>query len=1270
MKAFAALFAAFLMAGILFPGYGLAQTVNASLGGTVVDASGAMVPGATVTATGVDTGVANKVITNEAGAYQFVSLQAGNYRVTAEMTGFQKVTFDPVVLNAAANVRLNFKLPVAGTTTTLEVTAAAESPLLATSAVISGLLTGKQIIDLPLIDRDATNLALTQPAMAGGLGTGVNVAGGSTQSLMITLNGINISNTRLNRAGGLDSFQFSQTVDMVEEVKVVSSPADVELGRALGQIQMIVRSGTNEFHGSLVDGIRNTALNANTFWNNFSGLPRQDLKRNQFAARVGGPIIKNKTFFFFLYDGNRQRTSSSSNQTVLTASARQGLYRFFPGVQNANIQAAVPTVDASGNPVQPASATGGLQTVSLFGRDANRMTADSSGLVSKFVAATPLPNNYLIGDGLNTAGYQWQVPAFANKDQLTFKVDHNLGSNNHLNVVVTREHQSYLSTAQIYPAFPAKGVSDIISFYVSGGLTTTFRPTLLNELRLGFQHPDIDQVGGTRAYPEVYPTNNGIPFTPTFSSFTSPIPGNIDASLINPVYSVVDTITWIRGSHSFKWGFQFDAMSSNSWNINNGFVPSATFGAGSVAVSGISTIPSIGQNQSLAQSILTDLTGSVGSASEGFGVANGVTPKYIVYPGRRWWKQRDLSFFFKDDFKLAPNFTLNYGIRWDWVGVPYDGYGRTPYPVTGFGGLFGISGTGYKALWTPGASGGTLMQIQTVGPNSAHPDQQIYKDFYKGFAPALGFSWSLPYFGKDKTVLRIGYGMSRPRAQSFLGIDGSVTTFGNTVSYTPTTACASLSCLSLPLTPSVADPLGILPLTDRSQSFSAYDPNFQPPLVQNWNLSIERQLTKTMTIAVRYLGNRTTHLTSGTSLNAANIFENGILDAFKVTQAGGNAPLFDQIFNGYNLGLGAVNGTTVTGSASVRNYSTTKAYLNANSPGSFASFLFTTNAFTGVRGGLMPHAGLPDNWIAVNPQYSSVSTVESMARSSYDAMVIEFQKRFQAGWNVQSNFTWSKTLLQGGGGDGSNTYRNPRNFSLDKALASYDQSWAFKTNGSYSVPFGPGRKYLNKKEGLQGFMGKVVGLWQLGGILNVASGVPLQITGTSNAFTSGGTATATLVGNMPSGLANLTRITNGVVYFPGLTQVTDPSVANLTTLQSLQSSSTLKALAYNGTVVFQNATPGTIGTMARYTNLRGPGTFSLDMNLGKTFRFKERYSFELRVDAISVTNTTKFADPTTSINSTTFGRITAFSSNGSNQFTMPNTFNGNRVLVINLRFSF
>ena len=181
--------------GVLFAGFGLAQNFNASLGGTVTDASGAVIPNATVTATGIETGVATKTTTNTSGAYEFPSLQQGNYRVSAQVAGFKEFVYQRVVLDLSAQVRINFTLTVGVATTTMEVTAAAESPLLAASSVVGGVIQGQQILDLPLIDRSANNLAISQAGFAGGIGTGVNVAGGATQSLLTTVNGINVTNT-------------------------------------------------------------------------------------------------------------------------------------------------------------------------------------------------------------------------------------------------------------------------------------------------------------------------------------------------------------------------------------------------------------------------------------------------------------------------------------------------------------------------------------------------------------------------------------------------------------------------------------------------------------------------------------------------------------------------------------------------------------------------------------------------------------------------------------------------------------------------------------------------------------------------------------------------------------------------------------------------------------------------------------------------------------------------------------------------------------------
>ena len=325
-------------------------------------------------------------------------------------------------------------------------------------------------------------------------------------------------------------------------------------------------------------------------------------------------------------------------------------------------------------------------------------------------------------------------------------------------------------------------------------------------------------------------------------------------------------------------------------------------GAGNTAVQGINTIPGlVSANQTLATNLLTDLTGSVSSISEGFGVANGKNPQWIVYPSRAAFEQRDANGFIKDDFKVASNLTLNFGMRWDWVGIPWEKWGRELAPTTGFAGAFGISGTNFaNAMWTPGANSGSSTQMQTVGPNSSNPGQQLYQNYYKAFEPAVGLSWAIPYFGQNKTVLRVGYGMTRPMTQSFLTISGAVTQFATSATFSAV-APTFLNNISLPLSPTFNNPLQVWPINDKTQSISVFDPGFKPTVVQNWNASLERQLTPSMALAIRYVGNRTTHQPGTFAMNTVNVLQNGIAAATTLTAQGGNAPLFNQLLNGVTI---------------------------------------------------------------------------------------------------------------------------------------------------------------------------------------------------------------------------------------------------------------------------------------------------------------------------------------------------------------------------------
>src|SRR5690242_7134469 len=282
-----------------------AQTTNATLGGTVSDSTRALIPGVTVTATNTQTGVVSTNVTNETGAYNFPSLQSGQYKVSAELTGFQTQTYNDVTLGVSQQVRLNFTLPVGGQAQSVEVSVAADTLIATTSSSVGAVLPEYKVRDLPLATRNILDLVGTT---AGVQGSGSNFAGGRLTQLNTTRDGIPVSDGRYDVGAATTTYV---SPDLVDEVRVIVAPADAETGRGSGQIQMTTRSGTNQLHGSVFWVNRNSWLNANSWGNNFQNAGKDYYNGNQFGGRVGGPIIKNKTFFFFLYDGQRFLTKSN-----------------------------------------------------------------------------------------------------------------------------------------------------------------------------------------------------------------------------------------------------------------------------------------------------------------------------------------------------------------------------------------------------------------------------------------------------------------------------------------------------------------------------------------------------------------------------------------------------------------------------------------------------------------------------------------------------------------------------------------------------------------------------------------------------------------------------------------------------------------------------------------------------------------------------------------------------------------------------------------------
>jgi hypothetical protein len=1235
---------------------GVAQTTNASIYGSVIDATGGAVPKASVIATDLKTGVASRTATNDSGVYIFPSLLPGEYSVAAEMAGFRKAIASNVVLEVNSRISVDLKLEIGTASETVTVETVA-GPIEAVNTSVSNVITQRRVEDLPIQSRDAGMFVTLQ---AGVVGDTFN--GARSQSQNVTLDGISVQETRYNGGAVAGNLTTTNSVDRISEIRVSTAPVDSEFGRGLAQVQMVGRSGTNEIHGSTFEFNRVTALSANTWFNNQQGnkpdgtpvAPRNFLIRNQFGARAGAPIIKNRTFLFFLYEGQRQKNNTATNTTVFTSIARQGLFRFNPGVLNGNATAAAPSVDLNGNPVSPST----LQTINLFAYDPNRPGPDPTGNVAKALKDYPLPNNFQRGDGLNTAGFYWQQPATADNDLYHARVDHTLSQNTRLafSMQVERANQFNGYRGQNFPSQPPDfGKADTNLYVLSA--TTTFRPNLLNEARIGVNRYRASY--GGPFYPQQNSVLPHIGSQPFFFNFSSGVTNeytanNAPQARTSPLYQFNDSVTYLKGRHAFKTGFQFYFDSSNGFNSFN-VIPGANIGAGSVPYANISAISGIGSNATGAQNILGDLSGSLASWIQAFNSAGGKNPTYIPgEPVQRTWRQREYDGFVKDDWKVSRTLTLNLGLRYEYYSPPFEANGKAVIPVGGTAGAFGLSGSSFADAYRPGVLNGSLTQLQLVGAHSNNPGGRIYNPQYNTFLPAAGLSWAV----NGKTVFRAGYALSSDR-NSLRNADvevGSNPGMNSTITF-PSGALLNLSNVGVPFSPS-GQAMSTVPLTDRTQTLRVFDTNLRNQSYQNWNASIQRQITKDSVLTVRYVGTKGSKLLSGGDLNAGQIFTNGFLDAFNVTRAGGQAPLFDKLFAGVPFGSGAVNGTTVRGSDYVRSNSTFATFLAQGNVGGMLNNVNQSPLLTNKNGGLLSLNGLPENFFVTNPQFAAVYLVGNNANSTYHAMQVEYEKRFTRGWVLQANYTWSKALGEselGGTQNYDNNYRNPQNRSFDKRIMNFNRTHAFKANGIYDLPFGRGKAMMKNANRI---VDGVLGGWKVSGILTFTTGTPFTVTAPVSTFVKTTTGnTPDVIGSLPKGTGGLQFDGRGACYFCGFKQIIDPSVAGL--VSSVAARSTLLAQSGPNGVILQNPLPGTLGNLAQ-TFFTGHRFFDVDAALSKQIKISEHANFELRTDWLNATNHPDFSAATldSNIDSTTFGRYTAFG-NASN----------NRIIVLGARIN-
>jgi hypothetical protein len=1264
----------------------IAQTAT-TLGGTVSDSSGALIPGVSITATNAGTGIVTTVYSNESGAYQFANLQPGTYKVSGELSGFQTQTYNNVALGVAQQVRLNFNLSVGGVAQAVDVTIAADTLLATSSSSVGSVLPEARVRDLPLGSRNVLDLigttAGTGPTESD---TDGNFAGGRVTAVNVTRDGFVVSNGRY--AQGTFAATYVSP-DLVEEVRVVTATVDAEAGRGSGQVQMATRSGTNQFRGSLFWTNQNSAIDGSNWFNNFNHTPADWENRNQFGGRLGGPIVKNKTFFFFLVEEQRDVVKQSVIGQVLTPDARNGIFRYFLNANNGNAATTSPTVNTDGSPRPPAGATlADLRSVNVFSVDPTRPGYDPTGFIQKTILANmPSPNNWTIGDGLNTAGFQWTRRISGqdlangnsydqnNRDQINVRIDQNFNSKHKLSFIYTWERGLNHTGQAGLPNWPGgyQGQNDKWPRLYNFSFVSTLSSSVVNELRVGLRRTSIASwapfyVGrkgadeGKPTDPEalkafaLLPVVNGIPVQAVMTNSAIPSTninnwGAGDGSTrgsISPLWSYADNLSLSKGKHALKIGGEYRRDRSQGWNDSN-FTPQAIFGAGAAGAN--FTINGLTQtNATLAANLLYDLAGSVGTIRQGAVVRDARNPRYLSYQDGVTLKifdyhANEFSGFFKDDWKVTPALTMNLGIHWEWFGVPYEANGLLGAPVGGAAGLCGISC-------------GSLTNVVLIGKNSAHPDVQLRNQDWNNWAPSFGFSYSLPWLGKDKTVLRAGYGISYTGGE-LKNVPGGINAVAappglfagtGTLGYSTTPSIyTNLANLPLPLTipfPALTPP----PLDGtRGESIQTFAAGRVAPYIQNFNLEIQRQLGRSLSLSVAYVGSKGTKLFGGVPLNVTNIFGKGpngetLLDAFNTTRGGGNSVLFDQLLNGLSLpGAGGTVNSTLRGSAALRNSTATRVFLANGNIGALLNYFNSNNTVVpGSGGGIIRNSGLfPENWIVTNPQFAQATLASNPSSSTYHSLQLQLTKRLSHGFTNQTSYTWSRTIGDLEAEQGTLAPRDPSNRALDKAVLGFHRTHVLTSNGMFELPFGPNKRLLaNAKPWLQ----RLTERWQLGAIAGWSSGAPLTITApVSSLWQTTGGATPVVVGDFPKSTGKVTKVDNGVVYFAGFTQGTDPGINAVTATNALNTRYTNFAIFdVKGQPVLVNPVAGQVGTLGRNV-IEGPARFTLDANLIKRVRITERKEFEFRLDSTNILNHPLFGAPNVNVNSTDFGRITSAS---------------------------
>jgi hypothetical protein len=1194
--------------------------------GTVKDPSGAVVASADVILIDVGTKAIVNAKSGANGGFTFPNLQPGHYQITASHSGFQPVVLQDVVVETGRSTDIVAQFQLGGVSEQVKVEG--QSVIATTSTTVSDTVNNAEIAKLPLAGRNLLNFALLVPGSATSAGARDSEYNGLPGgAINITLDGINDNSARF-RSGGTSFFTFAPIrMGAIEEVTVSTSGLTSESGaEGAVQIQFTTKRGTNDFRGQVFDQISDDRLNANSFVNAARGIPKTKLRQHEWGANFGGPIVRNKLFFFGNFEQIYSPSEATITRTVLTPEAQSGVFRY-------------------------TATDGSVRTINLL--DVARANGLPSAIDPYIASQFSLVNGTLNQGVVSPVNLYQNTFSFINpntpNDNVypTGRVDYRVTPNLNLHGVLNLQWRN-LPTSPNYPGLPQLNNGFTSTYYIlSTGADWTVKPNLFYQMSFGGQsNYEEFNPGNTLA---LYDPQGGRRITFPGSTMTAPQPTN-DVMPIprnNPVWNFANNFTWLKGSHTWTFGGTF--RRTTMYESIGGAPLTTTIGIASgdpaQSVFTSSTLPGIRSNDlTTALNLYALLVGRVSSAG-GTYFLDETTDQYRLGPAFRREAQNVGGLYLQDAWRANPRLTFNYGLRWEFTGAAHNTNGVYSGPTVAD--LYGPS----TAPFQPGTLDGVQDPQINLRP---HP----YKSDFVNPAPNAGVAWHPTkrsgWIGQllGDSVYRgnVGVNYYDEGLINFQTAAGNGPGLSQTLALPPVTP-GSLS-LQTPLPAFTATPASFtfpIPMSGFTfnRGFATVDPDIRVPWILNWTIGYQRALSSDSAIEIRYVGNRGHHLWSSYDLNESNIVENGFLQEFQHAQTNLQVNTANGLNGFANNGLPGEFSLPIfetafgpRGSAPAFNGFTNGAFLTElrqGEAGRMANTLAGSGEFRylcAMVGSKLPACAsrgydapgpYPINFFQTNPfaAGSAVRLLTDIASSRYDALQMQFRKRYGVGLTVTANYTYghARTNRFVVGSDNVEDFHTLRDESLDWGPTAYDLRHNFQTYWTYDLPIGPGRR----KSFSHAFLNEALGGWSVSGIVRAQTGRPFLLTSgrqTLNQQDAGVVLNGISVSDLQK-MINVRPGPNGAVFFVDDSLIGPDGRANPQVI----------------------ASPTTPGQQGQYVYLYGPGLWSVDLSIAKVFRpgATRRVDFEaLLVNAFNTRDTIVGATggATIGIDSTTFGQTT------------------------------